>query len=202
MRDKNNNNISGNVFNGTTNIIAGNSNNIGINEEEKTAKYTAEPVWRSPITMALLTWLGIIISLIEVFPIYKIFNSIITILKEKNTQNNISYIKYSMIFIILIFILIVILWLRSITKRETRHPLFFNYAINGFGRKISIEKIHINNCPKCGGKMKYYNKPVEWNEYYYNCKIKREITKRVPVLECKRNSEHCYEVDPAEDKLK
>lgn len=202
MRDKNNNNISGNVFNGTTNIIAGNSNNIGINEEEKTAKYTAEPVWRSSITMALLTWLGIIISLIEVFPIYKIFNSIITILKEKNTQNNISYIKYSMIFIILIFILIVILWLRSITKRETRHPLFFNYAINGFGRKISIEKIHINNCPKCGGKMKYYNKPVEWNEYYYNGKIKREITKRVPVLECKRNSEHCYEVDPAEDKLK
>ncbi|MEB3059063.1 hypothetical protein [Parvimonas sp. D9] len=202
MRDKNNNNISGNVFNGTTNIIAGNSNNIGINEEEKTAKYTAEPVWRSPITMALLTWLGIIISLIEVFPIYKIFNSIITILKEKNTQNNISYIKYSMIFIILIFILIVILWLRSITKRETRHPLFFNYAINGFGRKISIEKIHINNCPKCGGKMKYYNKPVEWNEYCYNGKIKREITKRVPVLECKRNSEHCYEVDPAEDKLK
>lgn len=202
MRDKNNNNVSGNVFNGTTNIIAGNSNNIGINEEEKTAKYTAEPVWRSPITMALLTWLGIIISLIEVFPIYKIFNSIITLLKEKNIQNNISYIKYSMIFIILIFILIVILWLRSITKRETRHPLFFNYAISGFGRKISIEKIHINNCPKCGGKMKYYNKPVEWNEYYYNGKIKREITKRVPVLECKRNSEHCYEVDPAEDKLK
>ncbi|WP_150262710.1 hypothetical protein [Parvimonas micra] len=202
MRDKNNNNVSGNVFNGTTNIIAGNSNNIGINEEEKTAKYTAEPVWRSPIIMALLTWLGIIISLIEVFPIYKIFNSIITLLKEKNIQNNISYIKYSMIFIILIFILIVILWLRSITKRETRHPLFFNYAISGFGRKISIEKIHINNCSKCGGKMKYYNKPVEWNEYYYNGKIKREITKRVPVLECKRNSEHCYEVDPAEDKLK
>ena len=45
--------------------------------------------------------------------------------------------------------------------------------------------------------------PVEWiDKHYSDGKTKREITKRIPVLECKRNHEHCYVVDPAEDKVK
>lgn len=51
--------------------------------------------------------------------------------------------------------------------------------------------------------MKYYSKPVEWiDKIYSDGKIKREIIKRVPALQCKRNPEHWYEVDPAESKLK
>lgn len=50
--------------------------------------------------------------------------------------------------------------------------------------------------------MKYYSKPIEWvDKYYSDGRTKREVTKRIPVLECKRNSEHWYEVDPAEDKV-
>lgn len=76
------------------------------------------------------------------------------------------------------FLLILIFRLRTITKKETRQPLFFNYAISGIDGKITIEKIHINNCPKCGGKMKYYNKPVEWvDRYYSNGRTIREIKK-------------------------
>lgn len=56
---------------------------------------------------------------------------------------------------------------------------------------------------KCGGKMKYYNKPIEWREILRSDgSIKREVTKRIPVLECKRNAEHWYSVDPAGDKIK
>lgn len=68
--------------------------------------------------------------------------------------------------------------------------------------KIVIEKIHIEKCSKCDGKMKYYNKPIEWvDKLYSDGKVKREVTKRIPVLECKRNSNHCYVVDYAEDKV-
>lgn len=72
------------------------------------------------------------------------------------------------------------------------------------GKKLSeIEKIHIEGCPQCGGKMKYYNKPVEWREILRSDgSTKREVTKRIPVLECKRNAEHWYAVDPAEDRVK
>ena len=76
MRDKysksNINNVSGNIFNAPTNIVAGNNYSKEA-EEDKVASYSPEPVWRSPITMAMLSWMGFIISLIGLFPIYKMF---------------------------------------------------------------------------------------------------------------------------------
>ena len=33
--------------------------------------------------------------------------------------------------------------LRRIAKKQTRHPLFFNFAISGYGNRLTIEKIHI-----------------------------------------------------------
>lgn len=177
---------------------------MNLREKEKIATYTPEPIWRSSITMALLTWIGMIISLIEIFPFYKIIEPVIKLFNRQEIKMDIAnnYV-YVLFFVVLTFLLILIFWLRNIAKREIRHPLFFNYAISGFGRKITIEKIHIDNCPKCGGKMKYYNKPIEWTDRYYsNGRTKREVTKRVPALQCKRNFEHWFKVDPTEDKLK
>lgn len=206
MRDKysksNINNVSGNIFNGPTNILAGNNYSKEV-EEDKVASYTPEPVWRSPITMAILSWMEFFISLIGVFPLYKILEPVINLLTNKSIQVNTNNNIYAVIFAVTILVLVLIFWLRSITKKETRHPLFFNYAISGFGRKITIEKIHIEKCPICGGKMKYFNKPVEWiNVLNSDGKTKREVTKKVSVLQCKRNSDHCFEVDPAADKLR
>ena len=101
------------------------------------------------------------------------------------------------------FLFLIFFTLRRIAKKQTRHPLFFNFAISGYGNRLTIEKIHIEGCPQCGGKMKYYNKPVEWREILRSDgSTKREVTKRIPVLECKRNAEHWYAVDPAEDRVK
>ena len=205
MRDKysksNINNVSGNIFNGPTNIVAGNNYSKEV-EEDKVALYTPEPVWRSSITMATLSWIGFIISLIGLFPMYKMFEPVINLITNKNIKvdlNNIYVIISAVIFILFVLVF----YLRSITKKETRHPLFFNYAISGFGRKITIEKIYIDKCPKCGGTMKYFNKAVEWRDTTYSDgKTKREVTKKVPALQCKRNSDHWYEVDPAADKIK
>lgn len=188
---------------GTTNIIAGNNSNFEEHEIEKSAIYTPEPVWRSPITMALLTWIGFFISLIGIFPLYKTFEPVINLFTNKSIKMNPNNSIYSVILVVIMLVLIIIIWLRNITKRETRHPLFFNYAISGFGRKLTIEKIRIEKCPICGGKMKYFNKPVEWvDKHYSDGKTKREITKKIPALQCKINPEHWYGVDPAEDKLR
>ena len=43
------------------------------------------------------------------------------------------------------------------------------------------------------GKMKYYNKPIECRH--------GKITKAIPALECLRNHEHWYKVEPAEDRI-
>lgn len=205
MRDKysksNINNVSGNIFNGPTNIMAGNNYSKEA-EEDKVASYTPEPIWRSPITIAMLSWAGFIIPLIGLFPMYKMFEPVINLITNKSIKvdlNNIYVIISAVIFILFVLVFC----LRSITKKETRHPLFFNYAISGLGRKITIEKIHIDKCPICGGTMKYFNRAVEWrNTTYSDGKTKREVTKKVPALQCKRNSDHWCEVDPAADKLK
>ena len=153
--------------------------------------------------MALLTWIGFFISLIGIFPLYKTFEPVINLFTNKSIKMNPNNSIYSVILVVIMLVLIIIIWLRNITKRETRHPLFFNYAISGFGRKLTIEKIRIEKCPICGGKMKYFNKPVEWvDKHYSDGKTKREITKKIPALQCKINPEHWYGVDPAEDKLR
>ena len=91
---------------------------------------------------------------------------------------------------------------KSITSKETRYPLMFNYALSGIGNRLSIEKVEVAACPICNGKMKYYNKPIAWDRIIdSNGNEKRIVTERVPALECKRNSKHWAEVDPAEDKV-
>lgn len=94
-----------------------------------------------------------------------------------------------------LLLLVFSLWLRRITKKQIRIPLAFDYAINGMDRRIVIEMVKPDKCPICGGKMKYYNKPVEWREYYVDGKTKRELLKRTPALECRRNCEHWFKVD-------
>ena len=144
MRDKysksNINNVSGNIFNGPTNIVAGNNYSKEA-EEDKVASYTPDPVWRSPITMAMLSWMGFIISLIGLFPMYKMFEPVIDLITNKSVKVDLNNNIYAIIFTVIFILFVLVLCLRSITKKETRHPLFFNYAISGLGRKITIEKI-------------------------------------------------------------
>ena len=183
------------------NIVAG-DNYSKKDEEDKVATYTPEPIWRSPITMAILSWVGLILSLIELFPLYKIFEPIISLMTNKRIKTDLNNNIYVIIFAVIFIFFVLTMCLRSITKKETRHPLFFDYAISGLGRRITIEKIHIDKCPICGGTMKYFNKAVEWEDRKYSDGgTKREVIKKVPALQCKRNSNHWFEVDPAEDRV-
>lgn len=104
-------------------------------------------------------------------------------------------------FLVFIFLFVLSISLLQIAKKQIRVPFILNYAINGYDKKITLEKIHISNCPQCGGKMRYYNRPVEWvSKYYSDGQTKREVAKRIPVFECKRNRDHWCEVDPAGDR--
>ena len=125
MRDKysksNINNVSGNIFNGPTNIIAGNNYSKEA-EEDKVASYTPEPVWRSPITMAMLSWMGFIISLIGLFPIYKMFESVINLITNKSIKVDLNNNIYIIIFAVLFILFVLVLCLRNITKKKLDIP--------------------------------------------------------------------------------
>lgn len=206
MRDKNSNskvsNISGNVFNGPTNIINENNTDFTHNKESG-ALYESVPIWRSPITMGILSWISVIIGVAQLFPLYKIIEPLIDIfIKNESDVSSGNNAVYVFAFLVLLTIFITAMGLRSIAKNQTRHPLFKNYAISGLGKKITVEKIRTKKCPQCGGEMIYYNKPVEWEpKVDSDGKVKHVVSKRVPALECKRNPKHWYEVDPAEERL-
>ena len=201
-----------NSFNGGTNIGSGNSagrdqiiNVTHPQTEQPVAKYDVEPVWRSPITMAILTWISFIPTIGTLFSGFKIFEPMANLFLDSSnsTQHSGNTIYFLiLIFIICLLLLVLILTLRNITKHQTRYPLMFNYAISGIGKRLNIEKI-IMDCPECGGELKYYNKPYKWIEYRDekgNLKS-RKVTEKKPALECKRNKDHYWYVDPAGTKI-
>ena len=206
MRDNNSdtniNNNYGGVFNAPISNVTVN-NNVYTHNKESGALYESVPIWRSPITMGILSWISVIIGVAQLFPLYKIIEPLIDIfIKNESDVSSGNNAVYVFALLVLLTIFITAMGLRSIAKNQTRHPLFKNYAISGLGKKITVEKIRTKKCPQCGGEMIYYNKPVEWEpKVDSDGKVKYVVSKRVPALECKRNPKHWYEVDPAEERL-
>ena len=201
-------------FNGGTNIGVGNTAGGDIyaagrdvyiqkKDDKPVAEYEAKVIWKTPLTKSVLGFSGILSSVASAFTIFKGIEPLINWFRNSNT-GQFKGINENFLFIFLgIFLLtIIIFYLRSITSKETRQPLMFNYALSGIGNRLSIEKVEVAACPICNGKMKYDNKPTAWDRVIDpNGKEKRIVTERVPALECKRNSKHWFEVDPAEDKI-
>lgn len=202
--NKNQNNFNGTTnFYGSVQFAAGDINNRESATENNIAKYAPEPIWRSPFTMAILTWISVVIGIASLLPFGNMVKSVLELFNGNVEMLSSEEIPIYLIAFIALFCLFSIIFsLRRIAKKQTRHPICFNYAISGNGGRLNLEKIHIEECPLCRGKMKYYNKPVEWREIVGNDgSTKREVVKRVPALECKRNAKHWCEVDPAEDKI-
>lgn len=165
-------------------------------------EYEAVPKWRSPFTLALLSWAGVIVGLSSLFPLWKFFQPLINLFNSgfSNFSSDGSQSLWFILFTVLFLALLVVVHCFRIAKHQLRKPLIFGWAISGAGRRITFEKIRAGRCPRCGGKMRYYNKPLRWIDHIEaSGRQWREVTERVPALECKRNPKHWTEVDPAED---
>ena len=103
------NNFNGNVnFTGKTQIAAGDIINNISEEKQKTANYDPEPKWRSPFTLAVLTWISTIIAIVGIFPFAKIVKSIVCFFRGMNGNTiSLDMQKYSIIFIIFVFLFLI-----------------------------------------------------------------------------------------------
>ena len=66
-----------NSFNNWNNNAGRDVNIINQNQPEKIATYEPEPIWRSPITMAVLSWIGFFTSIGSLLPLYNFFEPIV-----------------------------------------------------------------------------------------------------------------------------
>jgi len=97
----------------------------------------------------------------------------------EQTSQNFLLAPFLVVVIVLICFLLALCF---VARKQIRKPLWFGWAINGKGRRLTLEKIYPNPCPKCGGKMRY-SKDQNWAAF----------------LECERNSEHLFKIDQAEE---
>lgn len=169
--------------------------------EHLQACYEAVPKWRSPFTQGVLSWLGLLLGLAGLFPLWKVLAPILQVHKMGlgALSQAVRQEWWLLVFAALFLLFVLIVSLRRMTKHELRYPLLFNWAVSGRNRRITLEKIFADACPLCGGELRYRNKVVEWIDYREGNggRKRREVIRREPVLECVRNPEHSYKVDPA-----
>lgn len=166
------------------------------------ASYMAVPKWRSPFTLGLLSWAGLIVGFFSLLPLWKVFQPLLDLFGSGtgDVAGGIAQMVWLVVFVAIVLLLVLVVALRRIAKYQLRKPLIFGWAISGAGRRITLEKIRAGRCPQCGGTMRYLNKPTKWIDHREADGRKwRETTEQVPALECKRNAKHWFEVDPAED---
>ena len=165
------------------------------------ARYEGVPKWRSPFTLAVLTWIGAVLAVLACFPLWGIVKGVCELFVVRDFTEVKYFILWNFLFLVILIIfgsLIVRLW--RMAETETRRPLMFGWSVSGKGRRITFEKFNAGRCPVCYGKLKYCMIGTGWIDYVSNDgQRKRKVMERTSILKCRRNPKHWYEVDPAED---
>lgn len=68
--------------------------------------------------MAILSWMGFLISLIGIFPLYKIFEPIINLLTNKSIKMDADISMYLVFFAVMMLVLMTILRLKNVAKKR------------------------------------------------------------------------------------
>lgn len=166
--------------------------------------YGAVPKWRSPFTQAVLSWIGAILGVFEVVPLWKIIEPFLDMFRKGSTAPlaGAHTILWSTALVVVVVMHALVWSLRGLTKRETRRSLRLSWSISGYNHRVTLEKVKVSHCPSCDGKMKYYMKPTGWYNQNSNGWMRRVVTERTSMLGCLRNPKHVFEVDPAEGKVR
>lgn len=122
MKQKNTNkNINvGNTFNGPTQMIS----SVVINSPhkdlvEEPATYRPEPLWRSPFTLAVLSWISVIIGVLEIVPIGNIIGSALALFDDSFQRKTTEELQlWIWLFLIAMILLVIFITLRGIAKSK------------------------------------------------------------------------------------
>lgn len=179
--------VSGTVYQ------AGRDIHFGGATEDEVAVYEPKWSWKSPLTQAVLTWASVVLGVLGVLagwrgfaPWFKSFGH--------GLPTEIPALGWIISLFVLLFLLVVTISLGRIAKHRTQHfsSWAFLPSITGWGGRIGLAKLQ-GDCPKCGGKLIFYDKPVEWISDVQSGR--RKVTRRAAAAECTRNSDHWWTVD-------
>lgn len=173
---------------------AGGDINIGMSSPEPSVEYGASWSWRSPLTLAALTWLSVALGVLGVVAGWQGLMPLINMLRNGRLPNGPPNLSWLITFVVVAVLFLIALVLRRVAKHRTQH--FFALpgmpAITGWGGRVGLAKFR-GRCPICGGNLRFYDKPTHWIEDLQSGR--RKITARSMAAECVKNEDHWWPVD-------
>lgn len=182
--------ISGGVFQ------AGGDIHLGGEPQEARATYEPKWSWRSPLTLAVLTWISVISGLLSLGSVYKVVEPLVSTILGMDGAGNLKPVQpvWAFVFLGLVVVFALAMFLRRVARNETQHfpSLSWLPALTGWGRRIGLARMQ-GTCPFDGGRLRFYDKPVQWVDDLNTGK--RKVTQQRMAAECVKNDEHWWPVD-------
>lgn len=86
---------------------------------EEPATYKPEPLWRSPFTLAVLSWISVIIGVLGIVPIGNIIESALALFNDSFQRKTTEELKlWIWLFLIVMILLVIFITLRGIAKSK------------------------------------------------------------------------------------
>lgn len=156
-----------------------------------TPEYDLKWSWRSPLTLAALNWVSVILGVLSLGSVYKVFEPLVSALTSGEGLAGVGTIELVWVFVLigLILLFAIAMSLRRIARNETQHlsPLSALPAITGWGGRIGLARLR-GKCT-CGGRLRFYNKPVGYSSPHPQTG-KQVVTEREKTAECVRDPKH------------
>lgn len=189
-------NISGNSgVSGAIYQAGGDIHVVGGSPAEPTAEYQAKWSWRSPLTLAVLTWVSVALGLLGVAAGWQGLYPMVNFFRGSTTEQ--PPVAWLYAFMGVMLVLLLSLWLRGVAKQRTQHLPSVSWlpALTGWGGRIGLAKLE-GSCPRDGAALRFYDKPIEWVKDPTTGRQK--TTRRQMAAECSRNPDHWWRVDKAD----
>lgn len=174
------------------NLQAGRDIYYGPSTDEPTPACTTTWSWRSPVTMATLTWTSVGLGIIGILAGWKGLRSLFQF--GTGAAGSGTPPTWTLVMMLFAFLAVaVVLALRKLIKTGNQwfSPISWLPSITGWGGHLGLAR-HEGVCTLCGGRLRFYDKPVRWNRYPNG---RREVTERTMAAECTRNPDHWWHVD-------
>lgn len=166
---------------------------VGRSASESAAQYEPKWSWRSPLTLALLTWISVILGGLGIVAGWQGLSPLIAAIGSGLPAESPS-VGWMVALFLAVLLLLVVLALRGVTKHRTQHfsPLPWLPTLTGWGGRIGLARLQ-GTCPIDGGRLRFYDKPSKWIDYPDTGR--RKVTERRMAAECVRNADHWWPVD-------
>lgn len=150
--------------------------------------------WRSSLTQSRLASACAILGVLTLLTGYAAFRSQIN---GPDHGTGVLGLALLMTFLVLVALLGIVIYLRGVVVHRTQHfgATGLLPVLTGWGGEIRLARF-TGQC-HCGGRLRFYNKPLGWIEDFNTGK--RRVTERTMGAECRRSPrDHWWLVDSAE----